>query len=151
MLDYKTLSLGEAQHMIETVLKAAREANHRGIAACVVDKAGDLIATARMDGLAARFGKAAHRKAYTSAIFERDTAGVIKFWNGQQEHGHRGFTDWNDSMLTTLPGGFCVLHGKLVVGGFGVAGGNTQIDDVAFAEMGIKALGDGFRHRIDWD
>jgi len=151
MLDYKTLSLEEARHMIDTVINAAKEAKHRGIAVCVVDKAGDIIAMNRMNGMAARFGKAAHRKAYTSAIFERDTAGVIKFWNGQQEHGHRGFTDWNDSMLTTLPGGFCVLHGQQVLGGFGVAGGNTQISDEEFAEMGLKSLGDGFRHRVDWD
>ena len=151
MQDYKTLSLEEATRAIEAVIKAARDANHQGIAAVVVDKAGDIIAAARMDGKAGRFFKAAHRKAYTAAIFERDTAGVKKFWNMQGEQGHRGPTDWNDPMLTTLPGGHCVLHGKLVVGGFAVAGGNQQISDEAFAEIGITALGPDFRHRVDWD
>jgi uncharacterized protein GlcG (DUF336 family) len=151
MLDYRTLSLEEAQRGIEAVLKKAKEINHQGIAAVVVDKAGDVIAAARMDGKAGRFFKAAHRKAYTSAIFERDTAGVKKFWNQQGEQGHRGPADWNDTMLTTLPGGFCVLHGKHVVGGFGVAGGNLQFSDEAFAEVGVQGLGPEFRHRVDWD
>jgi uncharacterized protein GlcG (DUF336 family) len=151
MLDYKTLSLEEAQRGIAAVLAKAREINHQGVAIVVVDKAGDVIAAARMDGKAGRFFKAAHRKAYTSAIFERDTAGVKKFWNQQGEQGHRGPADWNDGMLTTLPGGFCVLSGKLVVGGFGVAGGNVQFTDEAFAEVGVQGLGSEFRHRVDWD
>ena len=151
MLDYKTLSLEEAQRAVDAVVKAAKDANHQGIAVVVVDKAGDVIAAARMDGKAGRFFKAAQRKAYTSAIFERDTAGVKKFWNQQGEQGHRGPNDWNDTMLTTLPGGFCVLSGKHVVGGLGVAGGNQQISDEAFAEIGMKGLGSEFRHRVDWD
>jgi hypothetical protein len=38
-----------------------------------------------------------------------------------------------------------------VVGGLGVAGGNQQISDEAFAEIGMKGLGPEFRHRVDWD
>ena len=122
MLDYKTLGLEEAQRVIDAVIAYAREIDHPGIAVCVVDKGGEIIALARMDGKAARFTRAAHRKAYTGAIFERDTKGVIKFWDGQAKQGHRGPTDWNDTMITTLPGGYVVCHGKDVVGGVGELG-----------------------------
>ena len=44
-----------------------------------------------------------------------------------------------------------VGHGKDVVGGVGVAGGNQQFSDEAFAELAIEALGEGFRHRVDWE
>ena len=151
MQDYKTLSLEDAQRAVDAVIKAAKEANHQGMAVCVVDKAGEIIALARMDGKAARFWKVAHRKAYTGAIFERDTSGVIKFWDQQAKKGHRGPSDWNDTMITTLPGGYVVCHGKDVVGGVGVAGGNAQISDEDFAEIAVQALGEGFRHREDWD
>lgn len=151
MIELKTLSLEEAMRVVNTVIDAAKEADHKGIAVCVVDKTGAVIASARMDGKAARFWKAAERKAYTAAVFERDTSGVIKFWDMQAKSGHRGPSDWNDPMLTTLPGGLCVCHGADVVGGIGVAGGNAQISDWAFAEIAIGALGEGFRHREDWD
>lgn len=151
MLDQKTLALDEALKVIATVIDHAKANGHRGIAVCVVDKAAEIIASARMDGMNPRFGKVAHRKAYTAAVFERDTSGVIKFWNAQEQRGHRGPHDWNDPMLTTLPAGFVVCHGKDVVGGVGVAGGNAQISDEAFGEVAIAALGDRFRHREDWD
>lgn len=152
MLDYKTLSLEDAMRVVDAVIGYAKAGNHRGIAVVVVDKSGEIIAAARMDRLAARFFKAAHRKAYTGAIFERDTSGVIKFWNQQEQQGHRGPHDWNDSMLTTLPGGYVVCHGKDVVGAIGVAGGTSgDYSDPAYAEVAVRALGEGFRHREDWD
>ena len=151
MLDQKTLSLDEALKVISTVIDHAKKNNHRGIAVCVVDKGAEIIASARMDGMAPRFGKAAHRKAYTAAVFERDTVGVIKFWKSQEERGHRGPHDWNDSMLSTLPAGLVVCHGKDVVGGVGVAGGNQHVSDEEFGEIAMGALGEGFRHRVDWD
>lgn len=151
MLEHKTLDLAQAQNVIDNVLNHAKRKNHRGVAVVVVDKGGEVIAAARMDGMHPRFGKAAHRKSYTAATFERDTAGVIKFWNQQERQGHRGPHDWNDPMLTTLPGGYVAIRGGDVVGGIGVAGGDAQVSDDEFAEVAIKALGEDFRHRVDWD
>jgi uncharacterized protein GlcG (DUF336 family) len=151
VIEQKTLSLEQAQAVIDAVINRAKEIGHRGVAVCVVDKASEIISCARMDNMHPRYGKAAHRKAYTAAVFERDTNGVIKFWDQQAQHGHRGASDWNDPMLTTLPGGLCVLHGQDVVGGIAVAGGNGQFDDWQFAEVGFEALGPGYRHRVDWN
>lgn len=151
MIEQKTLSLAQAQTVIETIFAKVKEHGHRGVAVCVVDKAAEIIACARMDGLHPRFGKAAHRKAYTAAVFERDTNGLMKFWDQQAEEGHRGPSDWNDPMLTTLPGGYCILHGKFVLGAIAVAGGTQKMNDWFFVEFGLQALGPDYRHRVDWD
>ncbi|HVB05637.1 MAG TPA: heme-binding protein [Acidimicrobiales bacterium] len=150
MIEQRVLSLQDARRVIDAVIAHAEQHDHDGIAVFVVDKAGDIIASARMDRRSARFGKAAHRKAYTGATFERDTAGVIKFWNEQEQRGHRGPHDWNDPMVTTLPGGMVVAFGDQVVGGIGVAGGNAHIGDEEFADVAFAALGEGFHHYIDW-
>jgi uncharacterized protein GlcG (DUF336 family) len=136
------------------VIAAARSAPDRtwpGVAVAVVDKEGELITGARMDGMAARFWRAAHRKAYTAAVMERDTSGVMAFWNQQLSRGHRGPHDWNDPMLTTLPGGYVVRYGTRIVGGIGISGGSGNRDDDHFAEIAIAALGDGFRHTSAWE
>ena len=147
MLVQRSLGLDDALRVINAVVDDARKKNWR-IAVVVVDRTGELIACARMDGRAARFVKAAHRKAYTAAIFEMDTSGVVKFWKRQEQEGHRGPADWNDAMLTTLPGGLCVVHDGKVVGAVAVAGGGggPGTGDWDFAEVAFRALGPGFTH-----
>src|SRR5207253_2586785 len=102
MIVQRSLSLEDAQLAIGAAIDYAREKNWR-IAVVVVDRTGELISCARMDGRSPRFLKAAHRKAYTAAVFEMDTSGVMKFWKRQEDAGHRGPHDWNDPMFTTLP------------------------------------------------
>lgn len=147
MLVQRSLGLDDAMRVITTVIDDAKRKNWR-ICVVVVDRTGEIIAGARMDGRAARFYKAAHRKAYSAAIFEMDTDGIINFWNRQEQHGHRGPHDWNDPMLTTLPGGICVVHDGKVVGAIGVSGGGSGegVGDWDFAEVAFKALGPGFTH-----
>jgi uncharacterized protein GlcG (DUF336 family) len=158
MYDKTTLDLKEALQAVTAAVRAAEEAGSRGsrtwpgIAVTVVDKEGELLAGARMDGMAPRFFRAAHRKAYTAAVMERDTAGVMEFWKRQEAAGHRGPHDWNDPMLTTLPGGYVVKHGTKIVGGIGVSGGSSgEYDDEFFADIAMKALGGEFRHTPTWD
>jgi len=150
-----TLGLDEALRAVSAAIAAARDAGPRtwpGIAVAVVDKEGELIAGARMDGMATRFFRAAHRKAYTAAVMERDTAGVMEFWNRQESAGHRGPHDWNDPMLTTLPGGYLVKHGTRIVGAIGISGGSSgEFNDVHFAEIALTALGDEFHHAAAWE
>ncbi len=147
MLVQHSLGLDDAHRVITAVIEDARKKNRR-IAVVVVDRTGEIIASARMDGRAARFIKAAHRKAYTAAVFEMDTSGVIKFWNRQEQEGHRGPHDWNDPMITTLAGGVCVVHEGKVVGAIGVSGGGGDpgARDWDFAEVAFQALGPGFIH-----
>jgi uncharacterized protein GlcG (DUF336 family) len=147
LLHFKTLSLSHAQTMIQAIIDASNAAGHPGLAIAVVDVAGKLIAAARMDGKAARFMGAAQRKAYTAAVFERDTTGVAKFLTHKQAEG---LSDWDDSSLTTLPGGNAVFFNKTLVGGLGVAGGFGELSDIHFADVGVAALGRGYHHSETW-
>ena len=147
MLVEKRLGLEEANRVIEAVIAAAGERGSQ-LAVAIVDQHGDLIAGCRMDGRPYRFMKAAWRKAYSAAAFDMDTSGLIKFWDRQQAEGHRGPSDWNDSMLTTLPGGMAILHGGKMVGGIAVAGGGggEGKGDWDYVALGLQALGEGFTH-----
>lgn len=157
-LEFDVLGLEEAQTMINAALSYVRERGLPPAVVVVTDKTGRMIASARMNGAPPRYIDAAHRKAYTAAVFERDTAGVMEFWANQERQGHRGPHDWNDSMITTLPGGLVVCHGQRggnlstwdVVGGVGVALNDVQADEDAVGEAAVRALGEGFRHRRDW-
>jgi uncharacterized protein GlcG (DUF336 family) len=157
-LEFNVLGLEEGQKMIEAAMKYTKANDLPPMAIVVADKAGKIIASARMNGASPRYIDAAHRKAYTAAIFERDTLGLIEFWGNQERQGHRGPHDWNDRMFTSLPGGLVVCHGQRggnlgtwdVVGGIGVAGDDEKAHEGAVASAGLEALGEGFRHRGDW-
>ena len=93
MIDQRSLGLAEAQTVVDAVVAHARAGGYRGVAVVVVDRGADIIVALRMDGLAGRYFKSAHRKAYTAAAFERDTAAVRQFWTEQESRGHRGPAD----------------------------------------------------------
>jgi uncharacterized protein GlcG (DUF336 family) len=148
--DYNTLNHDEAQKMVGTAIEHVKSAGLPPIAVVVVDRAGEILAAARMDKVHPRYFKAAHRKAYTGAIFERGPPGMNEMWSRQEGEGHKGPSDWNDPMLTTLPGGFCVINNgegrPEVVGGIGVAG-DEEADEAAIAEVAVRALGEHFQPR----
>jgi uncharacterized protein GlcG (DUF336 family) len=157
-IEYNVISLDEAQKMITAAVVYVRRNGLPPMAVWICDKAGKTVASARMDGTAARYVEAAHRKAYSAAIFERDTSGIIDFWEGQAKQGHQREADWGDPMVTTLPGGFCVCNGRRggnmqmwdVIGGVGVAGDDVEEHENGVAEAAVQSLGEGYRHRRDW-
>jgi uncharacterized protein GlcG (DUF336 family) len=145
------LGLSEAQCVIDAVMAECKKVNHPAVCIVVVDKHADVIAWVRMDGRSQRFGKAAYRKAYSAATFERDTDGIITFWARQEKDGHRGPHDWGDPMLTTLPGGYVIRYQGDIVGAVGVSGGlsgGTEVpaSDHYFAELAVRSLGEGYTH-----
>ena len=88
MLVQKSLSLEEANRVIEAVVAAATDRGSQ-IAVVVVDQHADFIAGCRMDGRPYRFMEAAWRKAYSAAAFDMDTSGIIKFWDRQAKEGQQ--------------------------------------------------------------
>ena len=148
--EYNNLSLQEAETLVRTAIEHVKSQGLPPMAVVVVDRAGEILHASRMDGVHPRYIKAAHRKAYTGAIFERSPSGVNEMWSRQESEGHKGPSDWNDSMLTTMPGGLCITNdssGKLeIVGGIGVAG-DEETDEVEIAALAVKALGEHFGHR----
>ncbi len=149
MQTYKTLSLAEAMTVVNAAIEYATAKDHVGIAVVVVDKNAEIIAAAKMDNRSSRYFKAAHRKAYSAAVFERDTSAVVDLHKEMQARGHRGPSDWNDSMLSTLPGGYVVMEGDTVLGAIAVAGGggSPETTDWAIADVAFAALGEGYHHR----
>ncbi|MPZ48607.1 MAG: hypothetical protein GEU75_04715 [Dehalococcoidia bacterium] len=149
MLKRKTLTLEEAMRVINAVIDHAKKSNHIGIATVIVNPHGEIIASAKMDGRSPRFYKAAHRKAYSAAKFERDTSAIIDLHAASEAEGRKGPHDWNDSMLSTLPGGYLVVdEEENILGAVSVAGGTGgEFSDWNFIKIGFAALGDGYHHR----
>jgi uncharacterized protein GlcG (DUF336 family) len=149
MLTQKTISLDQAMAIIKRAVDYANEKNHVGIACVVMNKDGEVIASAKMDNRSARFYKAAYRKAYSAAVFERDTSAIVDFHEESMKHGHRGPREWNDTMLTTLPAGYVIMQGNDVLGAMAVAGGggSPETSDLAIADVAFSALGEGFHHK----
>ena len=149
MLRHKTLSLDEAMRVITAVVSHAKEKEHVGVCCCVVDKSGEIIAAVKMDNRVPRFFKAAHRKAYSAAKFERDTSAVMDMHAKSEATGRKGPYDWDDRMLTTLPGGYVVVDNEdNVMGAISVAGGTGgEFSDWNFVKIGFAALGEGYHHR----
>ena len=149
MLTQRTLSLDQALAIIKTAVDYAKEKNHVGIACVVMNKDAEVIASAKMDNRSSRFYKAAYRKAYSAAVFERDTSAIVDFHEESMKHGHRGPREWNDTMLTTLPAGFVVMQGDEVLGSMAVAGGggSPETSDLAIGEVAFSALGPDYHHK----
>lgn len=134
MPQHRCIGLEEAQRGVAAVLEAARREG-RAMAVAVVDRHGDLLCCARMDGAPERVLRFAIRKAYTAAVMGRDT---LAFKEELQKRG-RTLGDYGDPMFTTLQGGLAVVVDGEVIGGFAV-GGNTQQRDEAIARLGLEAM-----------
>ena len=149
VLRHKTLTLDDAMRVINAVIDHAKKSNHVGIATVVVNKEGEIIASAKMDGRVPRFYKAAVRKAYSAAKFERDTSAIIELHAENEAKGQRGPYDWNDPMVSTLPGGYVVVDkDENVLGAISVAGGTGgEFSDWNFVKIGFATLGDEYHHR----
>ena len=134
MLHFESLGLIEAEKAIAAGIQAAK-ALGKAMGFAVADCAGEMIATARMDGANPRILRHSIRKAYTAALMCRHT---LSFKRDLEER-EGGLDQWGDSNLTTLPGGLVVRSGDQFVGGVGAGGGGP--DDEAIARAMVKAMG----------
>lgn len=134
--DAPTLTLSGARRVLDESLRAAAEL---GVAVCVAvaDRAGQLLAFARMDSAALLSVSIAQDKAYTVAAF-----------GGLPTH------EWFDLIkdepallhgivktdrLIVFAGGAPVRPGGVLVGSVGVSGGSAE-QDRAIASAGAAAL-----------
>jgi len=134
MLRFESLGLVEAEKAIAGGIEAAR-ALDKAMAFAVADHAGEMIATARMDGANPRILRHSIRKAYTSALMCRHT---LSFKRDLEERGG-ALDQWGDKNLTTLPGGLAVQWKGEFVGGVGAGGGGP--DDESVARAMLRAMG----------
>ncbi|HXF33893.1 MAG TPA: heme-binding protein [Candidatus Acidoferrales bacterium] len=121
-----------AKKAIEAIRNAAAEAGF-SCAIVIVDDHGDIVAALRMDGCRPRWMRASIRKAYTAAVWDRDTTEFHKQMIERQfEVG-----DFPEP-YTGLPGGITVAVDGETVAGIGVTG---KGNDIAYARAGLAAFG----------
>lgn len=125
---------------LEAAARAAIEAIRNAAAAdgfpsaiAIVDDHGDLIAALAMDGNRPRWMRASIRKAYTAAVWDRDTTAFHQAIVDRQIE----IADFPEP-YTGLPGGINVAIDGETVAGIGVTGKGK---DIEYARAGLAAFG----------
>lgn len=135
MLTYKTLSLAEANLMLDAAQKKA-EALGIPQVLCVADATGYPIALRRLDGGKVTSVQIAMNKAFTAAGHRKPTHTYKNALPGEEAFGI--FTQ-HDGRFTVFVGGFPVLVEGQVVGAIAASGGNGE-QDTEVCQAGIDAL-----------
>jgi len=120
---------------LDAICQATRDASFV-VSIAIVDRYGDLIAARRMEGARPRWMRASIRKAYSSAVMDRDT----DHFHDEIVRRDLQIAYYGDAQLTALPGGIVVLdaNGETIVG-IGVTG-KTNGRDAELARAGIAAF-----------
>jgi uncharacterized protein GlcG (DUF336 family) len=135
MITYKTLSLEEAELMLNAAQKKAEEMGVPEVL-CVADSAGYPIALRRLNGGKVTSVQIAMNKAFTAAGHRKPTHHYKNALPGEEAFGI--FTQ-HQGRFTVFVGGFPVVVDGQVVGGIAASGGNGE-QDIACCEAGIAAL-----------
>ncbi|WP_328361529.1 heme-binding protein [Mycobacterium sp. NBC_00419] len=131
-----TLTLSGAQRVLDASLRAADEL---AVAVCVAvtDRAGHLLAFARMDGAALLSVSIAQDKAYTVAAF--GGLATHEWFSVIEDEPALLHGIVKTDRLIVFAGGVPVRSGGLLAGAVGVSGGSAE-QDRAIAESGAAAL-----------
>jgi uncharacterized protein GlcG (DUF336 family) len=135
MLTYHTLSLAEANLILDAAQKKAEEIGVPEVL-CVADSAGYPIALRRLDGGKVTSVQIAMNKAFTAAGHRKPTHHYKNALPGEEAFGI--FTQ-HEGRFTVFVGGFPIVVDGKVVGGVGASGGNGE-QDIAVGEAGIGAF-----------
>lgn len=131
----EALTLRQSQAAVSAVLQAAGGDGGRPVSIAVVDRNGDLVCFARMDGATVRSLQFSLNKAFTAAYMERDSGEF-----GESLLQSRRSVGWyGDPRITGIPGGVTVRKNGFTVGGFGVSG-RPSAEDLKLAKLGLAAL-----------
>ncbi len=138
MYNKPMISCEQAQAAIKAMIEDYnKDPSRKKVDMAVVDDSGNLLAYARIDGcLRPTY---ATRKAYTSAIRGANTA---DFAESLKTTG-RSIDFFGDPKLISLTGGVVVTNPSdgAVLGGIGVGGLPSGLDDEAISRAGLKAMG----------
>jgi uncharacterized protein GlcG (DUF336 family) len=125
------LSLKGAMVVLNAAIAKAEE---MGVPQCIVivDRSGNLLAFARMDGARFLSQYSATQKAVTAASLKEST-GDMPYSLGM------GLAAATGGRFANLEGGMPIIINGAVVGGIGVGSGNGE-EDIIVAKAGIAAL-----------
>jgi glc operon protein GlcG len=135
----RALSLDRAQRAVDVALA---EASARGlrIAVAVTGTSGDLIAFARMDGVAPLAAETARRKCSTVGLTWKSTAEFAAMLrDGQAREPHLPLGMLSIGEAIAIGGGVPVRAGSQLIGAIGVSGASSDEDD-ALAQTAADAI-----------
>ena len=133
-LDKPSLSLEGARKVIAAAKADAAARNAPGAVIAVVDDGGNLMALERLDGTFAAGANISIGKARTAALFKRPTRAFEELIN----KGRTAMTALND--FTPLQGGVPIVVDGKTVGGVGVSGAASALQDEELALAGAAAI-----------
>ena len=105
---------------------------------CVVDNAGFIVETRRMDGTRPLTASIAHSKAYTAAIMKRPAKDLIHWAEGEPVYFNSVAQMGHVAIVATF-GGMPVRPAQDIIGGIGVSGGTPEQDQLC-AEAALLAI-----------
>jgi len=135
LIQSRRISLELALALLERV-RAEAAARDLALAIAVVDDAGQVVASQRMDGAALGAMQLAVGKAYTSVLWGMPTG---EFTQSTQPGGDDWGWNTTDPRIVVYAGGLPLLVGGELVGGVGASGG-TPADDAACVEAAVRSL-----------
>ena len=133
---HTSLSSKTALQLLEVAIE---DASARGllIAACVVDHFGNVLASARMDGVSPPVLTFAEDKAYTSATMKRSTEAFAERMASSSSLT-LGLSTRN--RLLVWGGGLPVFYEGKIVGGIGVSGAK-DFEDIEIGKNALQQFG----------
>ena len=134
MYEQTCLSLGDAQRVLAAI-QVELEKRGKGAAIAVADEHGELMAFARTDGCPLPSIEIAMNKAFTAARERKPSRAV---GDASRRDGFP-MTNFGNPRFVGWGGGVPIVHDKRVIGAVGVSG-LPEEDDMALAELGLKAL-----------
>jgi glc operon protein GlcG len=129
-------SFAVAQSIVSLACAEAAELLLR-IAVVVVDRGGHVVASGRMDNVEFLNIEVARRKATAAVTFGVPTHSMNDMLAHDEQLTHA--LSATDDQIITLPGGFPLTEVTTLVGGFGIAGGHYEQDQLV-GERVMKAL-----------
>jgi glc operon protein GlcG len=130
----KSLTLEGARMVISAAKGYARKNNAPGGVIAVVDEGGNLVALERLDGTFTAGANISVGKAKTAVMFKRPT----KFFEEIIKNGRTAMVALPD--FTPLQGGVPIVVDGQIVGGVGVSGAASAMQDEELAIAGANSL-----------
>ena len=106
------------------------------LAMCVVDAAGHVVASQRMDGAALGAARLAYGKAYTAVLWGMRSG---EFMSTTQPGGADWGFDGTDERIVVYAGGLPLFVDGELVGGAGASGGTAEQDEECVAAAATAA------------
>ncbi len=133
-VERRSITLEGARTVISAAKEYARKNNAPGGVIAVVDEGGNLVALERLDGTFSAGANISVGKAKTAVMFKRPT----KFFEDVIKNGRTAMVALPD--FTPLQGGVPIMIDGQLVGGVGVSGAMSAMQDEELAIAGADAL-----------